>query len=152
MYNRNEVLRAIGRVMTRYAQEKVNDYDADGVIGAAPLLKPWTAGTAETPISYIVGDVRTCEGQPWRCSQAHVHYGEAGWEPVSSRALWVPYHATRPEYALPYVIPTHAQDSYQTGEWMIWTDGQKYQALRDAVDRGPDELPEAWEVGDGVQD
>ena len=100
----------------------------------------------EEPVSYIEGEVRTCDGQPWKCSLAHVHYGEAGWEPVSSRALWAPYHATRAEYALPYTAPTHAQDAYQTGEWMLWTDGLRYCANRDAVDRGPDELPDAWEV------
>ena len=146
MYSRNETLRSIGRVMARYAQEKAEVFDADGVISAAPLLKPWKAGSMEAPVSYIAGDIRTHEGQPGNCSQAHVHYCEAGWDPLSSRALWAPYHATRPEYALAYVAPTHAQDSYQAGEWMIWTDGRRYRALRDAVDRGPDELPDAWEV------
>ena len=149
MYGTNETLRAIGRVMARYAQQHAAAFDADGVIEASPLMKAWKAGTMENPVSYIAGDVRTHEGQPWRCSQAHVHYGEEGWDPASSRALWTPYHATKKEYALPYVAPTHAQDCYQTGEWMIWTDGLVYTAQRDAVDHGPDVLPDAWEV-DGV--
>lgn len=152
MYSMNETLRAIGRVMARYAQDTAGGMDADGVIEAAPLMKPWMAGTMEMPVFYIEGDVRTHEGQPWRCSQAHVHYGETGWDPASSRALWAPYHATKQEYALPYVEPTHAEDSYQTGEWMIWTDGKRYQALRDAVDRGPDVLADAWEVEKVVPD
>lgn len=144
MYSRSETLRAIGRMMARYAQAQ--SFDADGMIEAAPLLKPWKAGTMQEPVAYIENDVRTQNGQPWRCVQAHVHYGEAGWDPASARALWSPYHATRWEYALPWVAPTHAQDAYQTGEWMVWTDGLRYCAKRDAVDRGPDVLPDAWEV------
>lgn len=146
MYSRNETLRAIGRVMARYAQDNAVMMDANGIIEAAPLMKPWTAGTMTEPVTYKAGDVRTDEGQPWKCSQTHTHHGEAGWNPAASRALWAPYHAKKKEYALPYVTPTHAQDAYYTGEWMIWTDGLAYQALRDAVDRGPDILPDAWEV------
>lgn len=144
MYGRNETLRAMGRMMARFAQAQA--FDADGTIEAAPLLKEWQAGTMEMPASYITGDVRTYDFQPWRCVQAHVHYGEAGWDPASARALWAPYHATRKEYALPFVQPTNAADAYNTGEWMIWTDGRVYQALRDAVDRGPDVLADAWQA------
>ena len=144
MYARNETLRAMGRMMARYAQAQ--NFDADGTIEAAPLLKEWKAGTMEMPVSYITGDVRTYGGQPWRCVQAHVHYGEAGWDPAGARALWAPYHATKKEYALPYVQPVSAEDAYNTGEWMLWTDGRTYQALRDAVDRGPDALGDAWQA------
>lgn len=150
MYGTNETLRAMGRMMARYAQSQL--FDADGMIEAAPLLKPWKAGTMENPVAYIENDVRTMGNQPWRCVQAHVHYGEPGWDPVSARALWSPYHATRRSYALPFVAPTQAQDAYQTGEWMLWTDGRRYLAIRDGVDRGPDVLPEAWEVETLVPD
>ena len=150
MYSMNETLRAIGRMMARYAQSQ--PFDADGMIEAAPLLKPWTAGTMEKPVAYIENDVRTQNGQPWRCVQAHVHYGEPGWDPASARALWSPYHATRSEYALPWVAPTQAQDAYRTDEWMLWRDGLRYRAVRDGVDRGPDVLADAWEVETLVSD
>ena len=150
MYGTNETLRAMGRMMARYAQSQA--FDADGMIEAAPLLKPWKAGTRENPMAYIENDVRTMDNQPWRCVQAHVHYGEPGWDPASARALWSPYHATKREYALPFVSPTQAQDAYQTGEWMLWTDGKRYLAKRDGVDRGPDVLSDAWEVETLVQD
>ena len=146
MYSTNETMRAIGRVMARYAQDTAATMDADGVIEAAPLMKPWKAGSMTEPVAYKAGDVRTDENQPWKCSQAHTHYGETGWNPAAARALWAPYHAKRKEYALPYVAPTHAQDAYYTGEWMIWTDGLAYMAKRDAVDRGPDVLPDDWAV------
>ena len=144
MYGRNETLRAMGRMMARYAQSQ--DFDADLTIEAAPLLKEWKKGSMEEPASYIVGDVRTFDGQPWRCAQAHVHYGEDGWDPAKARALWAPYHATKRECALPWVTPTSAEDAYNTGEWMIWTDGAAYQALRDAVVHGPDVLADAWQA------
>lgn len=146
MYSTNDTFRAIGRVMARYAQEHAAGADADGVIESAPLLKPWAAGSMESPQAYAVGDVRTNENQPWKCVQAHTHYGEPGWDPATSRALWAPYHAMNRINALPYVAPTNATDAYYTGEWMIWTDGQAYKALRDAVDRGPDVLMDAWEM------
>ena len=144
MYERNEMLRAMGRMAARYAQAQT--FDADGTIEAAPLLKEWKAGTADMPVSYIAGDVRTFDGQPWKCAQAHVHYGEDGWDPSGARALWTPYHATKKEYALPYVQPLSAADAYNTGEWMVWTDGKVYQALRNAVVHGPDVLAEAWQA------
>lgn len=146
MYSNNDTFRAIGRVMARYAQEHAANADADGVIEAAPLLKPWQPGSMENPVSYAVGDVRTDENQPWKCVQAHTHHGEEGWNPASSRALWSPYHAKSRANALPYVAPTNATDAYNAGEWMIWTDGLAYKARRDAVDRGPDVLLDAWEV------
>jgi len=86
------------------------------------------------------------ENQPWRCVLAHTHYGEPGWNPAAMRSLWAPYHATKREYALAWVAPTNATDAYNEGEWMVWTDGLAYRALRNAVDRGPDVLPDAWEV------
>lgn len=147
MYSNSETFRAIGRVMARYAQDHAPDADADGVIEAAPLLKPWTAGSMEAPVSYAAGDVRTDENQPWKCVQAHTHHGEPGWNPAAMRALWAPYHATKKEYALPWVQPTNATDAYNTGEWMIWTDGLAYMALSNALVYGPDVLPDAWEVG-----
>ena len=147
MYSNSDTFRAIGRVMARYAQDHAPDADADGVIEAAPLLKPWATGSMEAPVSYAAGDVRTDENQPWKCVQAHTHHGEPGWNPAAMRALWAPYHATKKEYALPWVQPTNATDAYNTGEWMIWTDRLSYKALSNALVYGPDVLPDAWEVG-----
>ena len=148
MYSTNETLRAIGRMMARYAQSQA--FDADGMIEAAPLLKPWKAGTIDAPAKYALDDVRTDDGQPWRCVQGHSHYGETGWNPAQNRALWSPYHATKREYALPWVAPTNATDIYKEGEWMIWADGETYKCLQD-TDRDPTVLPGAWEkwAGDG---
>lgn len=146
MYKVDETLRAIGRVMARYAQEKTSAFEQDEIIEAAPLLKTWVAGTTEKPVSYTSGDVRTTGGQPWKCALSHTHRGEDGWDPLSSRTLWSPYHARKKEYALPYVKPTGAHDAYNKGEWMVFTDGQYYMCKDDGTVHNPNEYPSSWEV------
>lgn len=115
----------------------------DDVIADAALLRPWTPG------DYAAGDVRVQDGYPYKCCQAHDSSNNPDWDPVTQRALWVPYHAKTAKWALPYVAPTGAHDAYQSGEYMIWSDGQIYRCNTDNTVWGPDTLPGAWEV---VQD
>lgn len=115
----------------------------DDVIADAPLLQQWVPG------NYTAGNVRVQDGYPYKCCQAHDSSNNPDWDPVTQRALWAPYHATTAKWALPYVAPTGAHDAYQTGEYMIWTDGQIYRCNTDNTVWGPDTLPGAWEV---VQD
>lgn len=117
--------------------------DPDDVIADAALLQPWVPG------NYTTGDVRVQDGYPYKCCQAHDSSNNPDWDPVTQRALWVPYHAKTAKWALPYVAPSGAHDAYQTGEYMIWTDGQIYRCNTDNTVWGPDTLPGAWEV---VQD
>lgn len=146
MFNLDK-LHAMGRMIANVAHEKAADEatPANDVISMASLLKLWKAGSMENPVEYAKNDVRTYNGIPWRCAIAHTHHGEAGWEPGSGNSLWFPYHATERKYALPYVMIC-AETVYNTGEWMIWTDGLAYMAKQDAVAYGPDALPDAWEV------
>ena len=115
----------------------------DDVIADAALLRPWTPG------DYAAGDVRVQDGYPYKCCQAHDSTDNPDWDPATQRALWVPYHAKTAKWALPYVAPSGAHDAYQTGEYMIWSDGQTYRCNTDDTVWGPDTLPDAWEV---VQD
>ena len=139
--------------------------DPDDVIADAALLQPWVPG------NYTTGDVRVQDGYPYKCCQAHDSSNNPDWDPVTQRALWVPYHAKTAKWALPYVAPSGAHDAcrcwggirkhesyvapsgahdaYQTGEYMIWSDGQIYLCNTDNTVWGPDVLPDAWEV---VQD
>lgn len=117
--------------------------DPDDVIADAALLRPWTPG------DYAAGDVRVQDGYPYKCCQAHDSSNNPDWDPATNRALWVPYHAKTAKWALPYAAPTGAHDAYQTGEYMIWSDGQIYRCNTDNTVWGPDTLPGAWEV---VQD
>lgn len=145
MYNLNETLRAIGRVMARYAQDHVGDFDTNGVIESAPLLNTWKSGTTENPIEYKTGDVRSYANQPWKCNMDHTHHGEDGWDPLTSRTLWSPYHSKRFEYALPYVQPTGAHDAYNEGEWMVWVDGRYFRCKNNGTVHTPEQYPQAWE-------
>ena len=115
----------------------------DDVIADAALLQPWVPG------NYTTGDVRVQDGYPYKCCQAHDSSNNPDWDPVTQRALWVPYHAKTAKWALPYVAPSGAHDAYQTGEYMIWADAQTYLCNTDNTVWGPDVLPDAWEV---VQD
>ena len=115
----------------------------DDVIADAALLRPCTPG------DYAAGDVRVQDGYPYKCCQAHDSTDNPDWDPATNRALWVPYHAKSPKWALPYVAPTGAHDAYQGGEYMVWTDGQIYRCNTDNTVWGPDTLPDVWEV---VQD
>lgn len=117
--------------------------DPDDVIADAALLQPWVPG------NYTTGDVRVQDGYPYKCCQAHDSSNNPDWDPVTQRALWVPYHAKTAKWALPYAAPTGAHDAYQDGEYMVWTDGQIYRCNTDNTVWGPDTLPDVWEV---VQD
>lgn len=140
-----DTMRAIGRLAARQARTQAKDGTANEVIDYVPLLEPWEAGTSESPINYSVGDVRTYNGQPWKCVQAHDHHGEPGWEPGVAASLWANYHATDAAHALPWVQPTGAHDMYKSGEYMVWTDGKTYQCVSDTA-YSPEEYAQAWEV------
>ena len=139
-----DTMRAIGRLAARQARKQAKDGTANEVIDLGPLLEPWKAGTSESPIDYAVGDVRTYNNQPWKCVQAHTHHGEPGWEP-GAVSMWGAYHATDAHHALPWVKPTGAHDMYKAGEYMIWTDGNKYKCVQDTA-YSPEEYAQAWEV------
>lgn len=115
----------------------------DDVIADAALLRQWAPG------NYAAGDVRVQDRYPYKCCQAHDSTDHPDWDPATNRALWVPYHAKSPKWALPYVAPTGAHDAYQDGEYMVWTDGQICRCNTDNTVWGSDTLPGAWEV---VQD
>lgn len=138
-------MRAIGRLAARQARTQAKEATANEVIDLGPLLEPWKAGTAESPIDYALGDVRTYNNQPWKCVQVHTHHGESGWEPGVAASLWANYHATDATHALPWVQPTGAHDMYKTNEYMIYTDGKIYKCLSN-TNFSPTEYSQAWEV------
>lgn len=141
MLNKDK-LYAVGVMAARQARTRAKESDvvANEVIDVAALLKEWTIG------KYEVGDVIVYQGYPYKCIQAHDSTGNDGWYPPAVPALFAPYHGTDAVHALPYVAPTHAGDAYQTGEWMIWTDGVKYKCLQDACVYDPGTLPSAWKA------
>lgn len=135
-----KLMRAIGCVLARTAQQQAADASDDELIDFAPLLLKWQAG------SFAAGDVRQFGGAPYRCIQAHDSLLNPSWNPAAVPALWSPCHGGDAQHALAYAAPTHAGDAYQSGECMIWHDGTVYRCVRDATVQGPDALPDAWEA------
>ena len=138
--NSLNALTALVRVASMMAKEKASTMEDNDVIGIAAILPIWKEGayTAESVVQY--------EGQPWRCLQAHDSTGNPDWKPGVAPSLWGAYHATTMDRALPWTAPTGAHDTYNIGEYMIWTDGCIYLCKTDATVHAPDVLPAAWEM------
>lgn len=93
--------------------------DDDQKIRASGLYDDWVAGV------HKVGDIYNANNQTWECYQAYDNAVHPDINPDNS--AWFtfnrPLHGKTPETARPWVAPTHSQDIYQNGEYMIWTDG-----------------------------
>ena len=109
------------------------------VNNAMAMIRTWQ------PCAYSVGDVRTYEGVPYKCVQAHDASANPGWTPPSVPALWMQYHGTSRETARPWVQPLGVHDQYKRGEWMIYHDAH-YECLQDTV-YTPDQYANAWRKG-----
>lgn len=132
---------AIGKTI-KYTTKAVCEGNVpNDIIDVLPFIPEWEPG------HHIAGSVVKQNDYPYRCNEpGHDSTGNPAWSPISNPALWSPYHATDKAHALPYIAPTCAADVYNKGEWMIWSDGLRYRAKRDAIDRGPDILPNDWEA------
>ena len=114
---------------------------ANEVIQNRVLCKAWAKG------KHSVGEVYTTpDGQPWSCYQDYdnavypdIVPGSTAWPTFNK-----PYHGTTPETALPFVQPTHSQDIYKSGEYMIWTDGTLQLCVRN-TSYSPEYDPNAWD-------
>lgn len=95
---------------------------------------------------YKVGDIRRDPENDVPC-KCILEY-DAGIQPdwtIKNRTLWIPYHGYNSESALPWEAPTSASDIYKKGEWMVYTDGKKYEALVD-TEYSPEVKPDYWKV------
>lgn len=110
------------------------------IIACDGLVDEWAPGV------YKVNDVRNYAGQTWRCCQDHDSTQTTDWTPTAASSLWAAYHSTDPAHARPWVAPTGAQDAYQAGEAMVWTDGKTYLCKQDNTVHDPAALPAAWEA------
>lgn len=107
-------------------------------------LQPWAPGV------YLIGAVRTYDGIPYKCVQAHDSIGNPTWTPAASPALWMQYHGTSKATARPWLQPAGAHDTYRAGEWMIWTDGFAYPCISDTV-YSPADYPQAWGTPESIE-
>ena len=111
--------------------QKVNQY--------AEAVRAWKPGV------YSAGDVRSENGVPYKCVQAHDSTANPGWKPSATASLWMQYHGTTPDTARAWVAPTGSHDMYLAGEYMIWTDGNIYLCKQDTP-YSPDVYAAAWEL------
>lgn len=117
--------------------------DDDQRIRASGLYDEWAAG------SHTAGEVYNADGQTWECFQ---NYDNAVYpDIVPGGSAWGtfnrPLHGKTKETAREWVAPTGAHDKYHAGEWMIWTDGMRYQCLQD-TNFSPEEYAQAWGEGE----
>lgn len=117
--------------------------DDDQKIRASGLYHEWASGKHE------VGDVYNADGQTWECYQA---YDNAVYPDIApGNAAWFtfnrPLHGKTKETARAWVKPTHAEDIYRNGEWMVYTDGLYYKCIApNGTDYSPEEYAAFWEV------
>lgn len=85
--------------------------------------------------------------QVWICFQNYDNdtYPDIAPDNPAWRTFNKPLHGITPETAMPWVKPTNATDQYNTGEYMIYTNGTLYKCLQD-TSFSPEEYPEAWET------
>ncbi|MGI6695721.1 MAG: hypothetical protein ACOX6O_05720 [Christensenellales bacterium] len=113
--------------------------DDDVIVEMAKYIPEWVMG------EYTVGDVRKdASGYPKICVQAHNSITNPEHD-ITVASLWAPYHAKSKVYALPFVAVTGAHDMYKKGEWMVWTDGDKYECLQDTA-YSPTDYAQAWQA------
>ena len=101
-----------------------------------------------TPGDHAVGQIYNADGQTWECYQAYdnavypdVKPGTPAWFTFNR-----PLHGRSPETARPWVQPTHSQDIYKSGEYMIWTDGTVQRCVApNGTDYSPAVYPTFWE-------
>lgn len=101
------------------------------------IIRKWREG------SYVIGDVRLYEGNPYKCVQAHSSINNPAWNPTVA-SLWMQYHGTSKETARPWIAPTGAHDMYKAGEYIIWED-KIYRCISDTT-YSPNDYAANWEV------
>lgn len=109
----------------------------------APIMRPWQAGTMESPITYALGDLRTENGVPYKCTQPHTHHGEEGWNPASGSSLWRRFHGTTQETA--WEFTADGANPYMTGEFCV-ENGAVYRCKGDNIVHAPSVLAGSWEA------
>ena len=104
-----------------YIVRTVVDVERFRLVETEPADEPvWQAGEAVT-----VDDRRSYDSIVYRCIQGHTT--QAGWEPPNVPELWTVARADGD----PWVQPTMAEDSYQTGD-IVWHDGALWSSQIDA--------------------
>lgn len=115
----------------------------DQRIRASGLYDDWTPG------NHKAGEIYNADGQTWECYQ---DYDNAVYPDITlDNSAWFtfnrPLHGKSRETARAWVAPTHAEDIYRYGEWMVWTDGLAYQCIAEnGTNFSPEEYLGGWRM------
>jgi hypothetical protein len=74
---------------------------------------PWEVGTAQAPVAYKLGELRSHTGASWKCDQAHSAAGDPNWAPGIAQSLWTkvqPVGYTAWAAQVWYALPSQATD------------------------------------------
>lgn len=144
-YNNLEAALRSARV-TFMTEAAAGERTGTEVIACEELLPAWTKEGPKGDGSHELGEPCTHAGQAWRCFQAHNCNDNPDIEPGKSPAQWAPYHTKNPKKAKPFIQPTGAHDTYQTGECCVWTDGSVKRSKMDNNAHSPADYPQGWEA------
>lgn len=113
------------------------------IVACEGLLPAWSSG------KFKAGDLRTHDGQAWKCLQDHDSTGNETWAPGLAASLWTVLHTTDPARAKPFVQPTGAHDAYLKGEAVLWTDGKVYVSIMETANSySPEAYPQGWALAE----
>lgn len=142
------VMRAQGKADALDLRARAPELDGTALIdeeNKIPVFdgsKDYSSWKAGSPVRELVDG----EWQVFTLITPHNASSYPGSTPSNTPALWSIRHTKDPKRAKPWLAPNGAHDAYQTGEYMIWTDGQTYRCTTDNTVWGPDTLPSAWTV------
>ena len=150
MTSKDFVLDTLRRAGLREAQdvrEKAVSGTLDGtaVIAAEGYIPDYPEDGKRDFTAVPVGSPYRYAGQVYKLWQQHNANGQTDWTPDKAVSLWDICHTKDPAAAKPYVPPQGTRGVYQTGECMIWTDGQVWRSLTGNNAYTPETYPAGWE-------
>jgi len=142
-----DVMRKSGLASARNLRERaVAGASGTEVIGEEEFVPNYPPDGKRDFSAVPLGAPYKYDGQVYKLWSQHNANGQPDWTPDKAFSLWDIYHTTDPARAKPYLPLQGARWLYQTGECMIWTDGEVYRSKQDNNDRTPDIMPDWWEV------
>lgn len=135
--------KALRRVIEGNAQATSASRSDDENIQVSVLYPAWVEG--EHSAGEVYNAELNGEMQTWECYQDYDNAEHP--DIIPGNAAWFtfnrPLHGKSKATARAWVAPTHAEDIYRLGEWMIFTDGVYYECLQDTA-YSPADYAAAW--------
>lgn len=143
-----DTLRRAGLAEAQKLRTRAASGDADGseIIKNAHFVPDYPPDGKRNFINVPVGAPYRYNGQIYKLWQQHDANGNPDWTPDKAVSLWDICHTKNISDALPYAVPQGTRGLYQSGEVMVWTDGNLYRSKNDGNAYTPETYPDAWEL------